>query len=591
MTSTSFVADLMAVSAQITAVVAVAAVVALLIRIDLASVRYQYWRALFILCLVLPWVQTRQSSAPIVRSVVPPAAIGPMTATPVASSGVAAGPTIPWTDVAVGIVLAGIVIRIGLVGVGLLRLRRLRRSGRLAPESVEHDELQWALGTRAEIRYVVDGQPVTCGIRRPVVLLPESLTAHPPDIQRAVLVHELLHVQRRDWMWVMGEELASSVLWFHPAVWWVVRRVRLTREEVVDELTVLATGQRRAYLEALLAFADAAPVVASAAFARRAHLFHRMMLISKEAVMSSKRVVFSCAVLAVAVMAGSWYAVDAFPMMQAPGVVQPSAQTQNANEPGPLERAAKPITPENPIPRRTYSVTPPNPGGPDSGVLMIALRLTLDAQGRVAEVRSISGTVGGRGRDAAVITGRGVTGRATTVPAPGSSPFVNVKPVIDAVRQWIYEPPVDAPISFDVIFQFAPGSEARLLAHGGPMLGGRTSAPPPPPPPPAPGTGTALAWAPGAVRVGGAIMAPKKVKDVPPLYPPIAESARVQGVVILETLIGTDGHVQDARVLRSVPLLDQAAVDAVKEWEFTPTLLNGQPVPVIMTVTVQFTLN
>jgi len=60
--------------------------------------------------------------------------------------------------------------------------------------------------------------------------------------------------------------------------------------------------------------------------------------------------------------------------------------------------------------------------------------------------------------------------------------------------------------------------------------------------------------------------------------------------VILETLIGVDGKITNARVLRSVPMLDQAALDAVMQWEFTPTRLNGQPVPVLMTVTVQFTL-
>jgi TonB family protein len=74
------------------------------------------------------------------------------------------------------------------------------------------------------------------------------------------------------------------------------------------------------------------------------------------------------------------------------------------------------------------------------------------------------------------------------------------------------------------------------------------------------------------------------------VYPKIAQSARVQGVVILEATIGPDGSVQDAKVLRSIPLLDQAAVDAVKQWQFAPTLLNGAPVPVIMTVTVNFTL-
>jgi protein TonB len=71
---------------------------------------------------------------------------------------------------------------------------------------------------------------------------------------------------------------------------------------------------------------------------------------------------------------------------------------------------------------------------------------------------------------------------------------------------------------------------------------------------------------------------------------PIAPAAGVLGVVIIDATIGQDGKVKDARVLRSIPLLDQAALDAVRQWEFTPTLLNGVPVPVIMTVTVNFTL-
>ena len=98
------------------------------------------------------------------------------------------------------------------------------------------------------------------------------------------------------------------------------------------------------------------------------------------------------------------------------------------------------------------------------------------------------------------------------------------------------------------------------------------------PPPPAP------------VRVGGNIKPPTKTKDVRPVYPAIAQSARVQGVVIVEATIGPDGRVAEAKVLRSIPLLDAAALDAVRQWQFTPTLLNGQAVPVIMTVTVNFTL-
>jgi protein TonB len=90
------------------------------------------------------------------------------------------------------------------------------------------------------------------------------------------------------------------------------------------------------------------------------------------------------------------------------------------------------------------------------------------------------------------------------------------------------------------------------------------------------------------VRVGGNIKPPRKVVNVNPGYPPAALAQGVSGVVILEATIGPDGMVSDARILRSIPLLDQAALDAVRQWEFSPTLLNGQPVPVVMTVTLQF---
>jgi protein TonB len=92
------------------------------------------------------------------------------------------------------------------------------------------------------------------------------------------------------------------------------------------------------------------------------------------------------------------------------------------------------------------------------------------------------------------------------------------------------------------------------------------------------------------VRVGGNIRAPTKTKDVKPAFPPIAQSARVQGVVILELVVDEDGSIANARVLRSIPLLDEAALGAVSQWRFTPTELNGRAVGVIMTVTVNFTL-
>ena len=94
----------------------------------------------------------------------------------------------------------------------------------------------------------------------------------------------------------------------------------------------------------------------------------------------------------------------------------------------------------------------------------------------------------------------------------------------------------------------------------------------------------------GAYRIGGNIQPPKKLKDVPPVYPAIAQKARVQGVVIMDARIDEQGNVIDVRTLRSIPLLDEAAIDAVRQWQYTPTLMNGVAVPVVMTVTVNFSL-
>jgi TonB family protein len=91
------------------------------------------------------------------------------------------------------------------------------------------------------------------------------------------------------------------------------------------------------------------------------------------------------------------------------------------------------------------------------------------------------------------------------------------------------------------------------------------------------------------LRVGGNVRAPQKLFDVKPVYPQKARAASVVGTVILEITIGTDGAVTDVRVLRSIPLLDEAAVQAVRQWRYDVTMMNGQPVPVIMTVPVTFT--
>ena len=132
-------------------------------------------------------------------------------------------------------------------------------------------------------------------------------------------------------------------------------------------------------------------------------------------------------------------------------------------------------------------------------------------------------------------------------------------------------------------------NRTAINSNNGAVMLGPAPPPPPPPPPPPDAAGTTPSGM-SPVRVGGNIKAPTKIRDVRPLYPLEAQAARIQGVVILEATIDTDGRVYNARVLRSIPGLDEAAIDAVKQWEFTPTELEGVRVPVIMTVTVNFTL-
>jgi len=116
----------------------------------------------------------------------------------------------------------------------------------------------------------------------------------------------------------------------------------------------------------------------------------------------------------------------------------------------------------------------------------------------------------------------------------------------------------------------------------GGVLGGMvTEAPPPPPPPPAPRT---------PKRVGGDIQAPALIHRVEPEYPIVAVNAKVTGMVILEATVDEQGRVTDVKLLRSIILLDQAAIKAVKQWRYQPLVLNGAPVPFILVVTLSFSL-
>lgn len=571
--------NLAAWSAQIAVIVAVALLALNLLRLDAPSVRYLFLRSILAICLLLPLIQPRVVTTDREGvTVVTTFSTGRTSPVDAASDISTTGAPLFefWPQIVLTALAVGIFARLAWISAGVIRLRKLRRMGDAAPRNVEHDELQQTVNTRATIRYVRElEQPVTFGLRRPVVLLPESLLRESHEVRRAVLAHELWHVRRRDWAWTVLEEGVRAMFWFHPGVRLLLGGIQAAREQVVDELAILTIGSRRHYLDALLVYADRPALFSATAFARRSDLMRRVLLISKEVVMSGKRVVACGAVFVAVVLSAGWYSSQAFPL-----AAQPLATSQSGLAgPGPLEQRAKPITPENPIPRRTYFVLPDYSS--DAAALGlrggVSVRITLDEVGHIAETRvvGLSLTLGDQGRIS--MTNAGVEWKGQGDVSPGAPPEAAraaiqsaMEAVLRAVRQWQYAPPAEGPISFSVTVPFGLPNAGAAAASRAESQPSELSA--------------------GALRVGGTIKPPAKLLHVSPEYPPEAMEAKVQGVVIIEARIEGDGTVSQARVLRSVPMLDEAALDAVRQWRFEPTLLNGVPSPIVMTVTVNFVL-
>jgi TonB family protein len=156
------------------------------------------------------------------------------------------------------------------------------------------------------------------------------------------------------------------------------------------------------------------------------------------------------------------------------------------------------------------------------------------------------------------------------------------EPALAAVRQWEYTPTTlngqPVPVIMTVSVNFTLRDRRGMSA---PVTAMSPSAVPPEP---------VLLKGKEVLRIGGNVKAPERVKYVQPVYPADMLADHVSGIVIIEAIIDETGHVAQTKVLRSVPGFDQAAVDAVMQWEYTPTLLNGLAVPVLMTVTVNFSM-
>jgi len=181
-------------------------------------------------------------------------------------------------------------------------------------------------------------------------------------------------------------------------------------------------------------------------------------------------------------------------------------------------------------------------------------------------------------------------------PPPAATPVVRVRPVARIIQAGKMMAPTVIPKQVSMIKEEelppdpgfvgvtggvpggVPGGQAGGVLGG--IIGGIAGSNLPPP-----------KAAPSRIRVGGNVQQAKLISQARPIYPPLAKQARIQGTVRLQAIIGKDGTIAQLELLSGHPLLSQAAMDAVRQWRYQPTLLNGEPVEVVTTIDVVFTLS
>jgi beta-lactamase regulating signal transducer with metallopeptidase domain len=315
-------------SVQVALLVLAAGLLARGLKLQQPRVLLIYWRSLLVVSFLLPLVQPWHRPPTIAATVIPDEFAVPFlpSSAPVARWHL---PSLQTLAPILGIlILAGIALRFAILALGLLRLRHLRQASQPIEASAESASVLQAmralLAAPAEFRLSsqVDS-PVTFGFVRPLVLLPERFASLEVRFQSAIACHEFIHVRRRDWAHHLGEEVLRALFWFHPAIAWLISRVRLAREQVVDLEVVRLTNARKSYLEALLEFTNARTSLAAIPappFLAERQLVERVSLMLKEVRMSQRRLIVSLALssscLALVIALAAW----TFPL-KAQGVV------------------------------------------------------------------------------------------------------------------------------------------------------------------------------------------------------------------------------------------------------------------------------
>jgi TonB family protein len=249
---------------------------------------------------------------------------------------------------------------------------------------------------------------------------------------------------------------------------------------------------------------------------------------------------------------------------------QSRATVEVRNAVGPLEQQAKPLTAGSAsgqtLPRRRSGDAADYPWelrriGAKAALIV---QVTLDKSGRVAEIRRAQGPLL-----------QPAIGSPSDVATERVAADAVLRSVAAALNRWRFDEPAGGPVTFQLSFGFVAGQVNHSLTDPSDVLPSQVAAAP-------------WAAAEGAMPTSKALAPPKKTKYVKPVYPKAALDARVQGEVLLEIVIDTDGRVADARILKSVPRLDQAAIEATLAARYEPVAINGIPIRVTSIVTHNF---
>ncbi len=468
---------------------------------------------------------------------------------------------------------------------GWIVARRLRRTG-VFPAPSQWRERLAALGARLNLATPVlllesslIDVPAVIGVWRPAILLPIALlTGLRTEQLELILLHELAHIRRYDYLVNLLQKSVEALLFYHPAVWWVSGLMRMERENCCDDVVVAASGSPREYALTLATLEwnrSAARDAVLAANGGSPMKRIRRMLKEPETSRAACAPVFSAGLLLLSI-ALALAALQAKPLPQAQ--TAPGADLKSDPYQRWMHEVSYIMTQQE---RASYQALRtdaecvafiasfwdrrnPTPGAAENKAKEEYYRRLAYANGHFSAGKE--GWETDRGR---IYVTYGPPDEIESHPRGGTGS------ISEPNEQWLYHH-IEG-MGDNLTFGFTdPAGTGEYRLTSNPLA--------PPVPPPQAGT------APQTIRVGGQVQEQNLIAKVDPVYPPLAMQARIQGTVRFSATIGKDGRVSNLQLISGHPLLIEAAKTALLQWIYRPTLTNGNAVDVVTTVDVNFTL-